>query len=182
MKSICVFTGSNQGNNKLYEQAAVILGKEIAKRGIHLVYGGGRKGLMGTLADTVLKNGGRVTGVITHLLYELEGHQGLTTLHALETMQERKLMMAELSDGFITMPGGLGTFEELFEVWVAAKLGLHAKPIGLLNTNNFYAGLLTLLGCTVEKGFLSSKHSALMRVSTDPIELLNSLVDEAISA
>ena len=178
MKSICVFTGASSGYNNFYQQAAISLGEEIAKRGCNLIYGGSKNGLMGILADTVLKNGGTVTGIITHSLYDAEGHNQLTELHKIETMQERKLMMAELADGFIALPGGLGTLEELFEVWNAAKIRIHSKPIGLLNINNFYNSLLHFIGVTIKEGFASSKHMELVRVAEDPANLLDILMEE----
>lgn len=180
MKSICVFTGSELGNNKLYKQAAECLGQEIAKYGINLVYGGERNGLMGVLADAVLKNGGTVTGVITHLLYERESHKKLTVLHTIETMHERKLMMSQLADGFITLPGGIGTLEELLEVWSAAKLRIHNKPIGLLNINNFYNGLLDLIKRTINEGFAMEKNQTLIRISDNPAALLSMLMGKAV--
>jgi len=179
MKSISVFMGSELGNNRLYEQAAVGLGQEIAKYGLRLVYGGGKNGLMGVLADAVLNSGGMVTGVITPLLYESESHKHLTELLVVETMQERKLMMAQMADSFIIMPGGLGTLEELFEIWNAAKLQIiHSKPIGLLNINNFYDALLDLIARTIDEGFVTVKSRTLVKVSDNPANLLNMLMYE----
>lgn len=179
MKSICVFAGSNSGNNKLYEAAAAHLGEEIARRGVNLVYGGSRSGLMGTMADNVLKNGGTVTGIITHLLYELEGHTQLTKLYKTETMHERKYLMAQLADSFMVLPGGLGTLEELFEVWNAAKLHIHTKSIGLLNIDGFYTGLLDFIELTVKEGFAVQKNQILVRVSDNPACLLGMMKDKA---
>lgn len=170
--------GSTIGNSPIYLQIAKTLGEELAKRKINLIYGGGRNGLMGILADTVLENGGTVTGIITHSLYELEGHDGLTELHKIETMQERKLMMAQLADGFITLPGGLGTLEELFEVWNAAKIKIHSKPIGLLNINNFYSSLFDFIELTIKEGFTQEKHKNLIHMSDDPNNLLTMMMED----
>jgi uncharacterized protein (TIGR00730 family) len=178
MKSVCVFTGAAVGNNRTYIEAAIALAEELAKRKINLVYGGGRNGLMGILADTVLKNGGNVTGVITHSLYEIEGHNKLTELHKIETMQERKLMMAQLADGFIALPGGLGTLEELFEIWNAAKIKIHAKPIGLLNTNNFYGKLLEMVAFIVKEGFATTTHQELLKIAGTPADLLSIMKED----
>jgi uncharacterized protein (TIGR00730 family) len=175
MKTVCIFLGSTLGSNDIYKNAIEQLGKELAIRGIHLVYGGGRKGLMGILADTVIKNGGTVTGVITRSLYEIEGHDGLTELHIVETMQERKFLMSRLSDGFIVFPGGLGTLEELFEVWNAAKINLHNKAIGILNINNFYDGLMDFINHTIQEGFATDKHQKVVLTSDDPSCLLDML-------
>lgn len=173
MPSICVFLGANLGSNDIYKTSIEQLGKELANRGIHLVYGGGRKGLMGILADAVIKNGGTVTGVITRSLYEIEGHDGLTNLHIVETMQERKFLMSRLSDGFIILPGGLGTLEELFEVWNAAKINLHSKPLGILNINSFYDGLMDFINHTIQEGFAADKHKKIVITSNDPSSLLD---------
>jgi hypothetical protein len=170
--------GASLGSNEIYKAAAEQLGKELASRNIHLVYGGGGQGLMGVLANTVLNNGGSVTGVITHSLYEIEGHDGLTKLHKIETMQERKLMMARLSDAFIILPGGLGTLEELFEVWNAAKINIHNKPIGILNINNFYDGLINFIEYTINEGFAKNNLQDLITISNDPSYLLDFLAKE----
>ncbi len=179
MKSICVFAGSNSGNNKQYEMATAHLGEEMARNGINLVYGGAKSGLMGVLANTILKNGGTVTGVITNLLYEIEGHSQLTKLYRTETMHERKYLMSQLADGFIVLPGGLGTLEELFEVWTAAKLQIHAKSIGLLNVDGFYTGLLDFIQSTIREGFATENNQTLISVSDNPAHLLGIMNTEA---
>lgn len=178
MRSVCVFLGATLGSDEAYLRTVELLGKELAKRNLHLVYGGGTKGLMGILADTVLKNGGTVTGVITHSLYELEGHDGLTTLHKTETMQERKQMMARLAEAFIVLPGGLGTLEELFEVWNGAKINTHKKPIGILNINNFYDGLISFIEHLAREGFSSSKPQDFIKIANDSSYLLDLLEQE----
>lgn len=170
--------GATFGSNEIYKTVAEQLGKELANRGIHLVYGGGRKGLMGVLADSVLKNDGIVTGVITHSLYEIEGHDSLTTLHKVETMQDRKLMMTRLADAFIVLPGGLGTLEELFEVWNAAKINIHNKPIGILNINNFFDGLINFIEHTIKEGFATNRHQNLVAISDNPSSLLDLLTKD----
>ncbi len=139
MKSLCVYCGSSSGSDPAYAAAARELGQLLAAQQIELIYGGGRVGLMGTLADAVLDAGGRVQGVIPQSLADREvAHHGLTQLHIVETMHQRKALMAELSDGFLALPGGLGTFEELFEIWTWAQLGMHGKPIGLLNVAGYF--------------------------------------------
>ena len=143
MKSLCVYCGSSTGNSPLFTEAARELGSLMSRRGIGLVYGGGNVGLMGVIADEVLKCGGTVTGVIPHALLRKEvGHHGLTQLHVVKDMHECKAMMAALADGFIAMPGGFGTLEELFEALTWSQLGLHNKPIGLLNVDGFYDRLV----------------------------------------
>lgn len=142
MKSLCDFTGSNLGANPAYEAAAVTLGRLLAAEGVELVYGGGRVGLMGALADACLGAGGRVTGVIPRFLMDLEvGHERLTDLRIVGSMQERKALMADLSDGFVALPGGIGTMEELFEVWTWGQLGSHPKPVALLDVAGYFAPL-----------------------------------------
>ena len=143
MKSLCIYCGSSPGSSPLYAEAARSLAQHMVSENIALVYGGGNVGLMGIIADEVIRLGGVATGVIPTALLEKElGHKGLTKLHIVKDMHERKAMMAELSDGFIAMPGGIGTLEELFEVFTWAQLGFHQKPIGLLNVANFYDGLI----------------------------------------
>lgn len=174
--SVCVYCGSRDGTDATHARAAAQVGDEIGRRGWQLVYGGGRAGLMGRVADAVLAAGGRVTGVIPRTLMEREvGHTGLNELHVVDTMHERKRMMAERSDAFIALPGGIGTFEELFEVWTWRQLGYHDKPIGLLNVGGYYDTLLGFLGQTVTHGFVSEPQRALLEVATDPVALLDAI-------
>lgn len=174
MKSICVFCGSNPGNEPVYAAGARAMGAEIAKRGLVLVYGGGAVGLMGVVANAALEAGGEVHGIIPRALREKEvGHNGLTRLEIVETMHIRKARMAELSDGFIAMPGGIGTFEELFEIWTWGQLGIHSKPLGLLNVGGFYDPLANFLDGTVEAGFLKQTHRAMAMTDTEPATLLD---------
>jgi uncharacterized protein (TIGR00730 family) len=156
---LCVFCGASDGARPEYRLAAELLGGEIARRGVVLVYGGGSMGLMGGVAEGALRAGGRVIGVITKLLHSREvAHKGLTELHVVDTMHERKRMMADLAQGFIVLPGGFGTFDELFEIIAWAQLGIHRKPIGLLNTADYYNGLLTFLDHSAAEGFLRLSH------------------------
>jgi hypothetical protein len=174
MKSICVFCGSNPGNDPVYAEGARAMGVEIARRGLVLVYGGGAVGLMGIVANAALDAGGEVHGVIPRALREKEiGHFGLTRLEVVETMHVRKARMAELSDGFIAMPGGIGTFEELFEIWTWAQLGIHSKPLAFLNVAGFYDPLAAFLDGTVEAGFLKPTHRAMTLTDTEPATLLD---------
>jgi hypothetical protein len=174
MKSVCVFCGSNPGNDPVYADGARAMGREIARRGLILVYGGGAVGLMGVVADAALEAGGEVHGVIPRALREKEvGHHHLTRLEIVDTMHIRKARMAELSDGFIAMPGGIGTFEELFEIWTWGQLGIHSKPLGLLNVAGFYDPLAVFLDQTVEAGFLKQTHRAMAMTDTRPETLLD---------
>lgn len=173
IRRICVFCGSNPGSDPVYAEAARNLGRLFAKEGIALIYGGGSVGLMGELADAVLGAGGEVIGVIPHALWAREvGHRGLTDLRIVDTMHERKAMMADLADAFIAMPGGLGTLEEIFEVWTWAQLGLHAKPLGFLDVNGFYTPLLQFLDRAVKERFVKEPHRAIAFVDPDPETLL----------
>lgn len=157
MKSIAVFCGSGEGNKNVYREAAWLLGATLAVLNIRLIYGGARIGLMGAVADAALKAGGEVTGVIPYFLKTKEvAHEGLTELITVENMHDRKLKMHELSDGIIALPGGWGTMEELFEMLTWGQLGLHGKPIGLLNINNYYNPLNTLCDTMVTEGFLNA--------------------------
>ena len=174
MKSVCVFCGSNPGNDPVYADGARAMGREIARRGLILVYGGGAVGLMGIVADAALEAGGEVHGVIPRALRDKEvGHHHLTRLEIVDTMHIRKARMAELSDGFIAMPGGIGTFEELFEIWTWGQLGIHSKPLGLLNVAGFYDPLAVFLDRTVEAGFLKQTHRAMAMTDTQPETLLD---------
>ena len=174
MKSVCVFCGANPGNDPVYAAGARAMGVEIARRGLVLVYGGGAVGLMGVVANAALEAGGEVHGVIPRALREKEiGHNDLTRLEIVDTMHIRKARMAELSEGFVAMPGGIGTFEELFEIWTWGQLGIHDKPLGLLNIAGFYDPLATFLDGTVEAGFLKQAHRAMAMTDTEPATLLD---------
>ncbi len=173
MKSICVYCGSSAGSSAVYTAGAQALAKQFVDHDIALVYGGGKVGLMGVIADEVLRLGGKATGVIPKALMDKEvGHTGLTKLHVVKDMHERKAMMADLSDGFIAMPGGVGTLEELFEVFTWAQLGFHTKPIGLLNVAGFYDSLVAFLNHTVQSKFLKAEHLAMLFNEADPAKLV----------
>ena len=168
-----MFCGSNTGSDPAYVEAARTLGSLFAREGIALVYGGGSVGLMGELADAVLGSGGEVIGVIPHALWAREvGHRGLTDLRIVDTMHERKALMADLADAFIALPGGLGTLEEIFEVWTWAQLGLHQKPLGFLDVNGFYAPLMDFLDRATRARFVRDQHRAIALVARDPEALL----------
>jgi uncharacterized protein (TIGR00730 family) len=174
--NICVFCGSSIGVNPAYVGAARALGRTLAARRIDLVYGGGNVGLMGVLADAVLEAGGRVTGVIPHALVARElAHQRLTQLHIVDSMHDRKALMARLSDAFIALPGGFGTLEEFAEAVTWTQLGLHAKPCGLLNVAGFYDGLLAFLDHALHQEFLRPTHSHIVVADADPEALLDRL-------
>lgn len=176
LKSICVYCGSSFGNSPVHAEAARMLAQELVRRNMALVYGGGKVGLMGVIADEVVKLGGEATGVIPKALLEKEvGHGELTRLFVVKDMHERKAMMADLSDGFIAMSGGIGTLEELFEVLTWAQLGIHDKPIGLLNVDGFYDSLTGFLKHQVEQGFLRAKHAGLLQIATEPKNMLDML-------
>ncbi|MBC2578726.1 TIGR00730 family Rossman fold protein [Clostridium sp. DJ247] len=176
MKRICVYCGSGLGSRKEYKEIARLLGKELADNEIELVYGGSQVGLMGEVSNEVLKNNGKVTGVMPSGLLSAETvHNGLTKLIEVKNMHERKQTMADLSDGFIALPGGLGTFEELFEVLSWARIGIHKKPIGILNISNFFDPLLQLLQNTCAEGFMNELHMKLMLVSDNPSELIKKM-------
>jgi hypothetical protein len=176
MKRVCVFCGSSKGARPEYEIAARAMGQALVKRGIGLVYGGGYVGLMGVIADTVMKAGGEAIGVIPKALFEKEvGHRGITELRIVGSMHERKALMADLSDAFVAMPGGYGTFEEFCEVLTWAQLGFHRKPCGLLNVGNYYAPLLTLFDQAVSERFVKIEHRSLILKETDPERMLDIL-------
>lgn len=176
MRRICVFCGSSKGTKPAYAEAARAMGTLIAQRGMGLVYGGGEVGLMGIVANAALAAGGEVIGVIPDALMRMEvGHPRLTELHVVATMHERKAMMAELSDGFIAMPGGIGTLEELFEIWTWGQLGIHPKPLGFLDVAGYYQPLHAFLDHTVTEGFVKEHHRAMTAVETDPATLLDRL-------
>jgi len=170
---MCVYAGSNFGNDPAYRAAAADLARTLATRGIGAVYGGAKVGLMGLLADTALASGGEVIGVIPRDLVEREiAHQGLTDLRVVGSMHERKALMAELSDAFVALPGGAGTLEELIEIYTWSQLGLHDKPMGVLNVRGYYDGLAALLDHAVHEGFLREQHRAAMHVAETPEGLL----------
>lgn len=173
MKSICVYCGANVGADPAYAEMARALGRQLAAENIALIYGGGHIGLMGVLADAALAAGARVVGVIPRALAERElAHQGLTGLHVVGSMHERKMLMAELSEGFIALPGGFGTFEEFCEVLTWAQLGMHAKPCGLVNVAGYYDPLLALFDRAVAEGFVRPEHRAMVLEAVDPKTLL----------
>ena len=175
---VCVFCGSRPGVRPAYTEAAQRLGETLAARGIGLVTGGGKVGLMGVIADAVLQAGGEARGVIPRTLVEREvGHEGLTELHVVDTMHQRKAGMAALADAFIAMPGGIGTMEELFEVWTWSVLGYHAKPVGLLNVAGYYDRLLGFLDGAVAEGFFHPAHRARLVSAETPEALLDLLAD-----
>jgi uncharacterized protein (TIGR00730 family) len=176
MKRICVFCGSSEGRRPEYGAAAEEMAVELVRRNIGLVYGGGNVGLMGILADAVLRAGGEVQGVIPEHLMALEvGHGGLTKLHVVRSMHERKALMADLSDAFVALPGGFGTLEEFCEVVTWTQLGLHAKPCGILNVLRFYSPLLAMLDHAVEERFLKRENRALVLARDQPADLLQAL-------
>jgi len=174
MKAICVYCGSSPGRLDVYASAARALGQAMVERDLGLVYGGASIGLMGLIADTVLQLGGRAVGVIPKGLARKEVvHRHLTELHVTQSMHERKTLMAELSDGFIAMPGGIGTFEEIFEIWTWAQLGIHAKPCGLLNVAGYYDALTTFLDHAAAEQFLKPDQRSLLMVEQQPQALLD---------
>ncbi|MCI4428539.1 MAG: TIGR00730 family Rossman fold protein [Burkholderiales bacterium] len=173
---ICVYCGSRPGSLPAFAQAARIVGAEIGRRGWGMVYGGGRAGLMGVVADAAIAAGAKVVGVIPQSLMQRElGHRGLAELHVVQTMHERKLMMAQRSDAFIALPGGIGTFEELFEVWSWRQLGYHDKPLGLLNAAGYYDAFATMMHRAEECGFVTPTQRGLLNVDTDAQRLLDTL-------
>ena len=177
MQRICVYCGSNNGASPLYAQAARQLGAALTGRGLGLVYGGAHRGLMGLVADAALERGGNVIGVIPQKLVSLEiAHRGLTQLHVVPSMHERKAMMMELADAFIALPGGFGTLEEFFEVITWTQLGLHEKPHGLLNIAGYYDGLLAFLDHGVTERFIATHHRQTVLAEADPERLLDALV------
>ena len=179
MKRICVFCGSDRGVRPDYADAARRLGGVLASRRLSLVYGGGRVGLMGEIANSVLEAGGEVVGVIPRSLYEMEvAHTGVTDLRLVDSMHERKALMAELSDAFIALPGGMGTLEELFEVLTWAQLGFHEKPCGLLDVAGYFEHLIEFLSHAVGERFLRAEHRGLLLVETCPAGLLDRLADQ----
>ncbi|CAN7453704.1 TIGR00730 family Rossman fold protein [Pseudoduganella sp. LjRoot289] len=173
MKSLCVYCGANGGASPRYAEAARALARGMVEMNLSLVYGGGNVGLMGIIADEVLRLGGEVTGVIPSALVEREvAHTGLTRQFVVKDMHERKAMMAQLADGFIAMPGGMGTMEELFEMLTWSQLGIHSKRVGLLNVDGFYDSLVGFIGHATEQGFIRPQHAEMMMVESDPGSLL----------
>jgi uncharacterized protein (TIGR00730 family) len=163
VSSVCVFCGSNGGADPAYLEAAATTGRALAERGLRLVYGGGKVGMMGAIADAALAAGGDVVGVIPQQIFDLEiGHEGVSELRVVGSMHERKALMAELADAFVALPGGIGTFEELFEVYTWAQLGLHRKPLGLLDVAGYYAPLEEMLDHAVEQRFLRPETRAML--------------------
>ena len=176
MSRICVFCGSQAGANDLYRQTATDMGQLLALRGYGLVYGGGHVGLMGVIADAVLASGGEVIGVIPESMVARElAHTGVTRLDIVPGMHERKARMAALADAFIALPGGYGTFEELFEVITWAQIGLHRKPIGLLNVAGYFDALKALVDHAIAEGFIRSEHRRLLTIADAPTTLLDTL-------
>ncbi|MDD0844580.1 MULTISPECIES: TIGR00730 family Rossman fold protein [Pseudomonadaceae] len=178
LKSVCVFCGASPGARPIYHEAAANLGRSLAERGLTLVYGGGAVGLMGVVADAALAAGGEVIGIIPQSLERAEiGHKGLTRLEVVDGMHARKARMAELADAFIALPGGLGTLEELFEVWTWGQLGYHAKPLGLLEVDGFYSRLTDFLDHLVAERFVREQHRSILQVSESPAALLELMND-----
>jgi uncharacterized protein (TIGR00730 family) len=174
LKSICVFCGANYNGDTKLKEAIDLLAQVMVSRDITLIFGGGKVGVMGLMAEAVLQLGGKAIGVIPEFLMDKEvGHKGLTHMHVVETMHQRKQLMNDLSDGIITLPGGFGTLEEFFEVLTWLQLGLHKKPIGILNVNGFYDFLLKQMDVMVEQRFLKPTNRELVLTSADPIELVN---------
>jgi len=176
LKSICVFCGSRMGARPEYLEGAKALGAELARRGITLVYGGTTVGLMGAMADAALAGGGKVVGILPRVLSDREiAHPGLTELHLVDSMHTRKAMMAERAEAFIAMPGGIGTFEELFEVTTWAQLGIHHKPIGLLNVADYFTPLLAMMKRAVDEGFIAEAGAQPFACDPSPASLLETL-------
>ena len=176
MRSCCVYCGSSKGGHPGYAQAAEDLGRELARRSVRLVYGGARAGLMGILADACLSAGGEVVGVIPRFLFEKEiAHRGLTDLRVVSSMHERKALMADLSDAFLALPGGLGTFEELFEALTWTQIGLHVKPCGLLSVRGYYDPLLEMVNRAVQEGFMRASNRDLILAASEIPEILEKL-------
>ncbi len=171
---ICVFCGSSLGRDRVYKQAASLTGTLLARRGTELVYGGGHVGLMGVVADAALAEGGQVTGIMPRALYEREiAHRGLASLVVVDSMHERKAEMAKRSDGFIALPGGAGTLEEMFEQWTWAQLGVHQKPCGFLNTKGYFDPLRSMIERFVTEGFMRPEYADMLVFSEVPSEILD---------
>ncbi|RDC66292.1 LOG family protein [Adhaeribacter pallidiroseus] len=178
MKSVAVFCGANFGNNPIYKIRAQELGKLLAEQNIQLVFGGGRVGLMGTIADSVLQHGGKVTGVIPQSLVDREvAHASLTELHVVQTMHERKALMASLADGFIAMPGGFGTLDEVCEIITWNQLGIITKPVAFYNVNNYFNSFMQFIERSVADGFIREEYQANLIVQAEPVKLLQQLTE-----
>ena len=178
INSLCIYCGSSSGRLEAYGSAACALAEALVSRNIRLVYGGAGIGIMGKVADHVLKLGGQAIGVIPKALAHKEvAHKNLTELHVTQSMHERKMLMAELADGFIALPGGIGTLEELFEIWTWAQLGIHTKPCGLLNVEGYYDSLIGFLDHVLAEQFVKKEHHALLIVETHPDTLLDRYVN-----
>ncbi|MCR8634572.1 MULTISPECIES: TIGR00730 family Rossman fold protein [Paenibacillus] len=176
MKSICVFAGSNLGEHPEYQIKAAELGTYMAQNNYRLIYGGSKIGLMGEIANAVMNGGGQVIGVMPKGLFKGEVvHRELTQLIEVENMHERKATMGQLADGFIALPGGFGTYEELFEVLCWSQIGIHKKPVGILNIRNYFDPLMNLIKYSINEGFSNSSHLSLINVSNEPMELLNQM-------
>lgn len=174
IQNVCVYCGSNAGRQPIYTEVAQQLGRALAERGIGLVYGGASVGIMGVVADAVMAAGGRVTGIIPDALMKKElAHLSLSELVVVDSMHQRKTLMAERADGFIAMPGGVGTLEEIFETWTWAQLGFHKKPVGLLNVAGYYDQLAGFLDHTVAESFMQPQHRAMLAIESDPVRLLD---------
>lgn len=174
LNSLCVYCGSSSGRRALYAEAARALAQAMVERNIRLVYGGAGIGVMGAVADEVLRLGGQAIGVIPQALMRKEvAHEGLTELHVTSSMHARKTLMAELADGFVALPGGIGTFEEIFEVWTWGQLGFHRKPCGLLNVDGYYDGLIAFLDHSAREGFVRDQHRRMLVVETEAAALLD---------
>ncbi len=177
MKSICVFLGSCTSKHPAYMKTTAALGRELAKRGITCIYGGSCTGLMNQLAESVLEAGGEIVGVTVQALKDKEEfHKGLTRLHVVATMQERKTLMIDMSDGFVVLPGGIGTYDEFFEVYSLKQLGFHSKPCGLLDVNGFYEPLKEMLDKADQEGFMKQPYRETIAMSSDPSEMLDLLM------
>jgi uncharacterized protein (TIGR00730 family) len=173
VKTVCVFCGSNEGKNPVFRETAAELGRALAQHGIRLVFGGGRVGLMGVVADAVMKAGGHAEGIIPETLMAREvGHKGLSRLHVVTTMHERKKMMYDLSDAFVVLPGGFGTLDELFEIVTWRQIGLHSKPILILNTDGYFKSLLEFLDSGAQEGFIPTVHRQSIDVARSVDEAL----------
>jgi uncharacterized protein (TIGR00730 family) len=176
LRRVCVFAGSAEGKRPEYADVAEELGRVLAARGLGVVYGGGRVGLMGRMSGAAMSGGAEVIGVIPEALHQREvGHEGITTLHRVGTMHERKAMMAELADAFIALPGGLGTLEEVFEMWTWGQLGFHRKPIGLLDASGYWSPLIAMLDRMVEEGFVAAEYRSIVCIADRPGALLDRL-------
>jgi len=176
VRTVCVYAGSQAGSRPAYAEHAARFARRLAAEGVGVVYGGGKAGLMGVVADAALAEGGRVTGIIPEQLQARElAHQGLTDLRVVRSMHERKALMAELSDAFVAVPGGIGTLEELVEVFTWAQLGMHAKPVALLDVDGYYAGLVAFFDHAVDEGFLRPATRSMLLVEGDPEALLDRL-------